>query len=71
MMDCKLSEAGELVDLLKKTVTESDEGAELSVLVNRVCDRLKMPVLKSNPLFGRTIECLRQEALEDDLFLYH
>ena len=62
MMVCKLSEAGELVDLLKKTVLESDEGAELSVLVDRVCVRLIMPMLKSNPLFSRTIECLRQEA---------
>ena len=62
MMVCKLSEAGELVDLLKKTVLESDKGAELSVLVDRVCDRLKMPMLKRNPLFSRTIECLRQEA---------
>ena len=62
MMDSKLIEAGELVDLLKKTVSELDDGSGLSVLVDRVCDRLKMPVLKSNPLFGRTIECLRQEG---------
>jgi hypothetical protein len=62
MMDSKLIEAGELVDLLKKTVSELDDGSGLSVLVDRVCDRLKMPMLKSNPLFGRTIECLRQEA---------
>lgn len=62
MMDSKLIEAGELVDLLKKTVSELDDGSGLSVLVDRVCDRLKIPMLKSNPLFGRTIECLRQEA---------
>ena len=62
MMEKKLREASELVDLLKKTVSELDEGAELSVLVDRVCDRLKMPMLKSNPLFGRTVECLRKEA---------
>ena len=62
MMDKKLREAGELVNLLKKTVSEMDDGADLSVLVDWVCDRLKMPVLKSNPLFGRTIECLRKEA---------
>ena len=61
MMDSKLREADELVDLLKKTVSELDEGAELSVLVDGVCDRLKMPMLKSNPLFGRTIGCLREE----------
>ena len=62
LMDCKLSEASGLVDILKKTVSELDDGSGLSVLVDRVCDRLKMPVLKSNPLFGRTIECLRQEG---------
>ena len=62
MMESKLNEAGELVNLLKKRVSELDEGAELSVLVDQVCDRLKMPMLKSNPLFGRTIECLRKEA---------
>ncbi len=61
-MEKKLNEAGELIDLLKKTVSESEDGAELPVLVDRVCDRLKMPMLKSNPLFSRTIECLRQEA---------
>ena len=62
MMEHKLNEAGELIDLLKKAVSESDDGGELPVLVDRVCDRLKMPMLKSNPLFSRTIECLRQEA---------
>ena len=62
MMEHKLNEAGELIDLLKKAVSESDDGGELPVLVDRVCNRLKMPMLKSNPLFSRTIECLRQEA---------
>ncbi len=61
MMNSKLSEASEIVDLLKKTVSELDDGAELSVLVDRICDRLKMSMLKNNPLFCRTIECLRQE----------
>ncbi len=62
VMDSKLNEATELIDLLKKTVSESDDGGELPVLVDMVCDRLKMPMLKRNPLFSRTIECLRQEA---------
>ena len=56
------NEAGELIDLLKKAVSESDDGGELPVLVDRVCNRLKTPMLKSNPLFSRTIECLRKEA---------
>ena len=62
MMEHKLNEAGELIDLLKKAVSESDDGGELPVLVDRVCNRLKTPMLKSNPLFSRTIECLRKEA---------
>ena len=62
MMDNKLREADELIDLLKKTVLELDDGTVLQTLVEQVCDRLKMPMLKSNPLISRTIECLRQEA---------
>ena len=62
MMDNKLREAGELIDLLKKNVLELDDGTVLPALVEQVCGRLKMPMLKSNPLFSRTIECLRQEA---------
>ena len=61
MMNNKLREAGELIDLLKKTVLELDDGTMLPELVEQVCDRLKMSMLKSNPLFSRTIECLRQE----------
>ena len=59
MMDSKLNEAGELIDLLKKTVTESDDGVRMPVLVDRVCERIKMPMQKSNSLFSKTIECLR------------
>ena len=62
MMDNKLREASELIDLLKKNVLELDDGTVLPALVEQVCGRLKMPMLKSNPLFSRTIECLRQEA---------
>lgn len=61
-MENKLNEAEELINLLKYTVSELDEGSELPVLVEQVCDRLKMPLLNSNPLFARTIECLRQEV---------
>ena len=62
MMENKLREAGELIDLLKKTVLESDAGSGLQSLVENVCGKLNMPVLAGNPLFGRTIECLRQEG---------
>jgi glyoxylase-like metal-dependent hydrolase (beta-lactamase superfamily II) len=61
MMDSRLSEAAELIDLLRKTVSESDEGDALPVLTDLVCGRLKMPWFRSNPLFMRTIECLRKE----------
>ncbi len=66
MMEQKLHEAEELIDLLKKTVTELDDpenaGGQKSIpeLVDAVCDRLQMPMLKANPLFQTTITCLRQ-----------
>ena len=65
MMRQKLCEAEELVDLLKKTVTELDDtdntGEQKSIpeLVDAVCEKLKMPMLKANPLFQTTIACLR------------
>ena len=65
MMKRKLFEADELINLLKKTVTELDnpenagEQKSISELVDAVCDRLKMPMLKANPLFQTTIACLR------------
>ena len=60
-MKKKLEEASELIDLLKNTVALSDDGTGLSELVDRVCSRLGMPALKANPLFSKTIACLRQE----------
>ena len=60
MMKDKLNEAGKLIDLLKNTVSELDDGAGLPVLVEQVCGKLKIPMLAGNPLFSRTIACLRQ-----------
>ena len=57
----KLREATELVDILKNTVMKVDDGVELPVLTERVCAQLQMPFLKENPLFQRTISCLRNE----------
>ena len=34
----------------------------LSRLMEKVCDLLQMPMLKQNPLFQRTVACLREEA---------
>ena len=61
LMQIKLNEAAELMVLLKSTVTTLDCGETLPELTDKVCDRLNMPALKLNPLFQRTIECLRQE----------
>jgi glyoxylase-like metal-dependent hydrolase (beta-lactamase superfamily II) len=55
----KITEAKELIDLLKKTVTEMDERDAIEGLVNKVCDKLGMPMLKMNPLFRKSIDCLR------------
>ena len=59
MMENKLMEAGELIDLLKKAVWESDYGSDLPVLVENVCGKMNMPMLAGNPLVSRTIACLR------------
>ena len=60
MMENKLREAGELIDLLKKTVLKSDAGSGLPSLAENVCGKLNMPMLAGNPLFSRTIACLRR-----------
>jgi len=36
-----------------------DDGTDLETLTYQVCDRLNMQMLKTNPLFCRTINCLR------------
>lgn len=58
-MKKKLEEAGDLIDQLKDTVALLDDGADLMILVDRVCEKMKKPLLKDNPLFSKTIECLR------------
>lgn len=55
----KLASAKELLDMLKTTVIEIDDGMKLPDLVDCVCERLKLPMLKMNPLFARTIESMR------------
>ena len=46
--------AAEGVVLLK------NEGSVLPLPVGRVCARLGMPALAANPLFARTVDCLRK-----------
>lgn len=59
-MKKKLESAEELLDMLKAAVRAIDNGMELSDLVDRVCEQLKMPMLKTNPLFARTIMSMRK-----------
>ena len=59
MMKRKLADAAELIDMLKNTVLELDDGTDADTLASQVCGRLNMPMLKANPLFCKTIDCLR------------
>ncbi|MBQ1388615.1 MAG: MBL fold metallo-hydrolase [Clostridia bacterium] len=62
MMKTKLLEAEELTDHLKAAVIRCDKGDDTAGLVKSVCDYLKMPMLKQNPLFAMTIACLGEGA---------
>ena len=62
LMNEKLQEATALLDTLKNAVVKTDDGTELSLLTEKVCAMLQMPMLKENPLFQRTVACLRKEA---------
>ena len=62
-MRIKLNEAEELIDALKNAVTSCDNGGDISELVDQVCDNLNMPMLKENPVFAKTAECLREGQL--------
>ena len=57
-----LREAAALLDTLKNAVVKTDDGMDLSRLTEKVCDLLQMPMLKENPLFQRTVACLREVA---------
>ena len=61
IMNKKLDEALDLINLLKNTVLELDNGNDLNELVDLACDKLNMKMLKQNPLFNKTIECLREK----------
>lgn len=36
-----------------------DDGEIIEGLVDKVCDKLGKPMLKMNPLFSKSIDCLR------------
>lgn len=63
MMRRKLQEANELLDSLKQAVVSQDEGDALPVLVDKVCRVLNQNMLKSNPLFAATVDCLREGSV--------
>ena len=58
----KLADAKELIDELERAVCDVDGEIQLPELVNQVCDRLHMPVWKTNPLFARTVDCCRRRG---------
>lgn len=59
IMKEKIAEAKEILNRLEDVVCDSDNGMDISELVEQVCERLNMPMLKTNPLFARTVECCR------------
>ncbi|MGN0465059.1 MAG: MBL fold metallo-hydrolase [Lachnospiraceae bacterium] len=62
MMKEKLENAKEIMDELEKIVCDIDHEMNLTEVVNQVCERLHMPIWKTNPLFARTIACcMRKE----------
>ena len=61
MMIEKIAGARELIGMLKTAVTALDDGSGDAEMVGRVCECLKMPMLAGNPLFAKTIACLRSK----------
>lgn len=61
MMRHKLADAKAMVDMLEEAVHNEDHGTDTKALVDLVCEKLRMPMLKANPLFARTVECCRRK----------
>ena len=59
MMQTKIAEGKEIVNQLETIVRRIDTGMDIFELVDKVCESMKMPMLKSNPLFARTVEACR------------
>lgn len=55
----KITDAKTLVDTLEDVVNNEDNYMDTSLLVDLVCKNLQMPMLKSNPLFAKTVDCCR------------
>ena len=58
----KINSAKSMLQTLESTVHSLDNGSGLGNLVNLVCERLNMPMLKSNPLFATTVQCMRKKV---------
>lgn len=61
MLKEKIDDAKELVAKLEEIVGAADYSMEASELVDWVCESLDMPMLKTNPLFARTVACCRKD----------
>ena len=59
MMQTKIAEGKEIVNQLETIVRRIDTGMDILELVDKVCNSMQMPMLKSNPLFARTVEACR------------
>ena len=56
-----IDDAKELVAKLEEIIGAADYSMESSELVDWVCENLDMPMLKTNPLFARTVACCRKD----------
>ena len=61
MLKEKIDDAKELVAKLEEIIGAADYSMESSELVDWVCESLDMPMLKTNPLFARTVACCRKD----------
>ena len=61
MFKRKINDARELIAKLEEAAGKADHRMKDSELVDLVCESLKLPMLKTNPLFARTVACCRKE----------
>ena len=62
VMKSKIKDAKEIIKKLEEIVGDLDHRLTDSKLVDLVCERLNMPMLKGNPLFARTVACCRKKG---------
>ncbi len=64
-IDEKINDAEHIISTLDEqvqTILKADKVTDITMITNLVCERLKMPYLKANPLFHKTIwaHCLNR-----------